>query len=98
MESCVPQIPLALATPSLNRGVAFTHPERPRLGLTGRLPSGVLTLDQQAARVWQQLQSIPTNLGRNLLLDQLHNAVTRTHLAVIPKHPYVATCTRRMGT
>jgi transposase len=25
-------------------------------------------------------------------------AVTRTHLAVIPKHPYVATCTRRMGT
>jgi hypothetical protein len=26
------------------------------------------------------------------------SAVTRTHLAVIPKHPYVATCTRRIGT
>jgi hypothetical protein len=64
MESCVPQIPLALATPSVNRGVAFTHEERRRLGLTGRLPSGVLTLDQQAARVWQQLQGISTDLGR----------------------------------
>ncbi len=94
----MPQIPLALATPSLNRGVAFTHEERRRLGLTGQLPSGVLTLEAQAERVRHQLHGIPTNLGRNLLLDQLHNAVTRTHLAVIPKHPYVATCTRRMGT
>jgi hypothetical protein len=28
-----------------NRGVAFTAAEREALGLTGRLPSGVLTLD-----------------------------------------------------
>jgi malate dehydrogenase (oxaloacetate-decarboxylating) len=42
---------LAPATPSLNRGVGFTHEERRRPGLAGRLPSGVLTPDQQAARV-----------------------------------------------
>ena len=86
MESCVPQIPLALATPSLNRGVAFTHEERRRLGLTGRLPSGVLTLDQQAARVWQQLQGMPTNLGRNLLLDQLRNRHEVLYFKVLSEH------------
>lgn len=46
-----PQIPAALSSPSLNRGVGFTREERKRLGLTGRLPTGVLTLDQQAERV-----------------------------------------------
>ncbi len=96
MESCVPQILLALATTSLNRGVAFTHEERPRLGLTGRLPSGVLTLDQQAARVWQQLQSIPTNLGRNLLLDQLseHHTMGRRPTGRGPNGPDRRRCAR----
>jgi len=33
------------------RGFGFTHEQRRKLGLTGRLPSGVLTLEQQAERV-----------------------------------------------
>jgi malate dehydrogenase (oxaloacetate-decarboxylating) len=86
MEGCVPQIPLALATPSLNRGVAFSREERRRLGLTGRLPSGVLTLEQQANRVWQQLQGTPTYLGRNLLLDQLHNRHEVLYFKVLSEH------------
>lgn len=72
MDGCVPRIPLPLVLPSLNRGVGFTHEERRRLGLVGRLPPGVLTLQQQADRVWQQLQSLTTDLARNVLLDQLH--------------------------
>lgn len=71
-DACVPRFPAALSTPSLNRGVGFTHEQRRRLGLTGRLPSAVLTLEQQADRVWHQLQSLATDLGRNLLLEQLH--------------------------
>jgi malate dehydrogenase (oxaloacetate-decarboxylating) len=86
MEDCVPQIPLALATPSLNRGVAFSREERRRLGLTGRLPSGVLTLEQQGKRVWQQLQATPTYLGRNLLLDQLHNRHEVLYFKVLCEH------------
>jgi malate dehydrogenase (oxaloacetate-decarboxylating) len=82
----MPQIPLALATPSLNRGVAFTHEERRRLGLTGRLPSGVLTLEAQAERVRHQLHGIPTNLGRNLLLDQLHNRHEVLYFKVLSEH------------
>ena len=45
MKSTDSQTPVALITPSLNRGTAFTHDERRKLGLTGRLPSAVLTLD-----------------------------------------------------
>ena len=45
MKSTDSQTPVALITPSLNRGTAFTDDERRKLGLTGRLPSAVLTLD-----------------------------------------------------
>jgi hypothetical protein len=37
-----------LNDPLRNRGVAFTPADREALGLTGRLPSGVLTLEEQA--------------------------------------------------
>ena len=86
MERCVQQVPVALATPGLNRGVAFTHDERRTLGITGRLPSGVITLEQQADRVWRQLQGMPTDLGRNLLLDQLHNRNEILYYKVLSEH------------
>ncbi len=41
-------IPSGLEDPMLNRGVGFTEAEREALGLTGRLPSAMLTLEQQA--------------------------------------------------
>lgn len=85
-DACVPRFPAALSTPSLNRGVGFTHEERRRLGLTGRLPSAVLTLEQQADRVWQQLQSLATDLGRNLLLEQLHYRHELLYFKVLSEH------------
>ncbi len=81
-----PKIPEALSTPSLNRGVGFTHEQRRRLGLTGRLPSAVLTLDEQADRVWHQLQSLATDLGRNLLLEQLHYRHELLYYKVLEDH------------
>lgn len=85
-DGCVPRIPLALVTPSLNRGVGFTHEERRRLGLTGRLPPALLTLDQQAERVWHQLQSLSTDLARNLLLEQLHYRHELLYFKVLIDH------------
>ncbi|MGE2817304.1 NAD-dependent malic enzyme [Mycobacterium heidelbergense] len=85
-DPCTPRIPAALAAPSLNRGVGFTHEQRRRLGLTGRLPSAVLTLDQQADRVWRQLQSLATDLGRNLLLEQLHYRHELLYYKVLEDH------------
>jgi malate dehydrogenase (oxaloacetate-decarboxylating) len=66
--------------------VGFTHEERRRLGLTGRLPAGVLTLEQQAARVWRQLQGMPTDMARNLLLDQLRYRHETLFFKVLSEH------------
>jgi malate dehydrogenase (oxaloacetate-decarboxylating) len=75
-----------MASPTLNRGVGFTREERHTLGLTGRLPPAVLTLEQQAQRVWRQLQSMATDLGRNLLLDQLHYRHQVLYFKVLEDH------------
>jgi malate dehydrogenase (oxaloacetate-decarboxylating) len=85
-DSHTPRVPAAMAAPSLNRGVGFTHEERRRLGLTGRLPSAVLTLDEQADRVWHQLQGMATDLGRNLLLEQLHYRHEVLYYKVLEDH------------
>ena len=82
----IARTPAALATPSLNRGVGFTHEQRRRLGLTGRLPSAVLTLEEQADRVWRQLQGMSTDLGRNLLLEQLHYRHELLYYRVLEDH------------
>ena len=55
-----PAEPAVLNDPLCNRGVAFTLAEREALGLTGRLPSGVLTLEEQARRAWQDAIWQPT--------------------------------------
>lgn len=81
-----PRIPTALSSPSINRGVGFTREQRRELGLTGRLPSGVLTLEQQAERVWRQLQSMSTDLARNLSLDQLHYRHQVLFFKVLSEH------------
>jgi len=85
-DPCPPRIPAALAAPSLNRGVGFTHEQRRQLGLTGRLPSAVLTLEEQADRVWHQLQGLATDLGRNLLLEQLHYRHELLYYRVLEDH------------
>jgi malate dehydrogenase (oxaloacetate-decarboxylating) len=69
----IPAVAAVLEDPFLNRGMAFTAAERETLGLTGRLPSAVLTLDQQAQRAYRQLQAQPTDLAENVYLEQLHD-------------------------
>ncbi|MFF4361281.1 NAD-dependent malic enzyme [Streptomyces sp. NPDC001604] len=64
----------ALLTDALrNKGVAFTREERERHGLLGALPPGVLSLEQQARRAWEQVQAQPDDLAKNVCLEQLHD-------------------------
>ncbi|MGW1747071.1 NAD-dependent malic enzyme [Streptomyces sp. NPDC002092] len=64
----------ALLTDALrNKGVAFTREERERHGLVGALPPGVLSLEQQARRAWEQVQAQPDDLAKNVCLEQLHD-------------------------
>jgi malate dehydrogenase (oxaloacetate-decarboxylating) len=62
-----------LRDPRLNKGTAFTESERAALGLTGLLPSRVLTLDQQAERAYRQCTQEPSALGKNIYLTALHD-------------------------
>ncbi|MFF3919766.1 NAD-dependent malic enzyme, partial [Streptomyces sp. NPDC001852] len=68
-----PSTPGVLVDPLRNRGVAFTPEERDALGLTGRLPSGVLTLERQAQRAYQQMRAQDSDLAKNVYLEQLHD-------------------------
>ena len=69
----MPAKPSVIADPLTNRGTAFTLEERRRLGIVGRFPAAVETLDQQVARSYAQLRSFATDLDKYVFLDQLHN-------------------------
>jgi malate dehydrogenase (oxaloacetate-decarboxylating) len=75
-----------LADPLRNRGAAFTEAQRRALGLTGRLPSAVLTLDQQAERAYQQLQAQGGDLAKNVYLEQLHDRNEVLYFKVLLDH------------
>ena len=81
-----PAEPGVLNDPLRNRGVAFTLAEREALGLTGRLPSGVLTLEEQARRVWQQLQAQGDDLAKNVYMEQLHDRNEVLYYKVLLDH------------
>ena len=81
-----PAVPGVLQDPISNRGAAFSRAERASLGLTGRLPSAVLTLEQQALRVYQQLQRQPGDLAKNVYLERLHDRNETLYYRVLSEH------------
>jgi malate dehydrogenase (oxaloacetate-decarboxylating) len=62
-----------LRDPRSNRGTAFSAEERRALGLEGLLPAGILTLEDQAKRSYEQYQAQPTDLAKNIFLAALHD-------------------------
>lgn len=72
-SSSTPATPGVLEDPLINRGVAFTPEEREALGLTGRLPSAVLSLEEQGRRAYAQLHRQPTDLAKNVYLEEVHD-------------------------
>src|SRR5258707_1106791 len=81
-----PAIPGVLNDPILNRGVAFTAAEREALGLTGRLPAAVLTLEEQAQRAYRQLQDQGSDLAKNVYLEQLHDRNETLYYKLLGDH------------
>ena len=81
-----PAVPGVLDDPIKDHGTAFTPAQRDALGLTGRLPSAVLNLDQQAARAYRQLRQQPTDLAKNVYLEQLHDRNETLYYKVLADH------------
>ena len=65
--------PAVLGASGINRGTAFTLPEREALGLTGLLPTGVSTLEGQLRRVYAQYQAQGSDLRKWVLLTNLRD-------------------------
>lgn len=62
-----------LTFPQINKGTAFTMEERHALGLVGKLPSKVETIEEQAKRAYKQFSSFKEPINRNIFLNQLLN-------------------------
>jgi malate dehydrogenase (oxaloacetate-decarboxylating) len=75
-----------LDDPILNCGAAFSAAEREALGLTGRLPSAVLTLEEQAQRAYRQLQDQGSDLAKNVYLEQLHDRNETLYYKLLGDH------------
>src|ERR1700694_5631612 len=61
-----------LRDPLLNKGTAFTEEERDTHGLRGLLPAHLLTLEEQARRVMDNLRRLPDDLEKYVALNALH--------------------------
>ncbi|MFE9924769.1 oxaloacetate-decarboxylating malate dehydrogenase [Streptomyces sp. NPDC005774] len=81
-----PAIPSVLVDPLRNRGVTFTREEREALDLTGRLPSGVLTLERQGRRAYRQMQAQGSDLAKNVYLEQLHDRNEALYFKLLTEH------------
>jgi len=62
-----------LGTPMINRGTAFTTKERAELQLDGLLPSGVVSLEGQLRRVYEQFSMQPDDLSKNVYLTSMRD-------------------------
>jgi malic enzyme len=62
-----------LRDPLLNKGTSFSAAERQGLRIEGLLPFKSVSQEQQAARIYEQLQAQPEPLQKYLLLSALQN-------------------------
>jgi malate dehydrogenase (oxaloacetate-decarboxylating) len=62
-----------LNTTLLNKGTAFSYEERCELGLLGKLPERIETLEEQVARTYGQLNRYKNKLNRFIFLSNLQD-------------------------
>jgi malate dehydrogenase (oxaloacetate-decarboxylating)(NADP+) len=70
----------------LYRSIAFTRPERDRLGLTGLLPHRVSTQRQLVDRVMTGLRALPRDLDRYMALSSLQERNERLFYRTVIDH------------
>ncbi|HUL81462.1 MAG TPA: oxaloacetate-decarboxylating malate dehydrogenase [Gammaproteobacteria bacterium] len=96
-----------LRDPLLNKGTAFSAGERRGLRIEGLLPFKSISQEQQAARIYEQLQAQPDPLQKYVLLSALQNRNTHLFYRLLGDHleelmpivytPTVGTATQRFS-
>jgi malate dehydrogenase (oxaloacetate-decarboxylating) len=75
-----------LRSPRFNRGTAFTLEERAAFGLEGLLPAGVLSLEEQVKRSYEQYRAQADDLARNTFLAALHDRNEVLYFKLLEEH------------
>ena len=75
-----------LRLPQINKGTAFTNAERRDLGLVGLLPPAVLTIEQQAHRLYEMYSVLPNDLAKNSFLAALQDRNETLFFYLLGKH------------
>jgi len=76
-----------LRDPALNKGTAFTGPERDALGLHGLLPPHVCTQQDQVARVLENFHRLQTPLAKYILIEALQDRNEALFYRLIMENP-----------
>jgi malate dehydrogenase (oxaloacetate-decarboxylating)(NADP+) len=71
---------------ALNRSIAFGRKERERFGLTGLLPYRVATEQQMVERVMVNLERLPRDIDRYMLLSSLQERNERLFFRTVIQH------------
>jgi malate dehydrogenase (oxaloacetate-decarboxylating) len=79
-----------LNTPYLNKGSAFPPDERRAFNLTGLLPQGVQTLEQQCKRAYEQYSSRPDDLAKNTFLTSLKDQNEVLYYKASPTYTFMS--------
>ncbi|MFJ1652483.1 NAD-dependent malic enzyme [Streptomyces sp. NPDC088337] len=82
----MPVKPTVLQDRYRNRGTAYTLEERARLGITGRLPAAVETLDDQADRAYGQLMQKSSDLQKYIYLNEIHDRNQILYFKLLADH------------
>jgi malate dehydrogenase (oxaloacetate-decarboxylating) len=75
-----------LSVPQLNKGSAFTEEERHALGLFGKLPKRIETIEEQVARAYFQLQNHGTRLQKYIFLNNLLDRNQVLYFKLLTEH------------
>jgi malate dehydrogenase (oxaloacetate-decarboxylating)(NADP+) len=76
-----------LRDPALNKGTAFTGPERDALGLRGLLPPHVCRQEDQVARVLENFHRLQTPLAKYILIEALQDRNEALFYRLIMENP-----------
>jgi malate dehydrogenase (oxaloacetate-decarboxylating)(NADP+) len=71
---------------TLNRSITFDRKERDRLGLTGLLPYTVVTEKQMVARLMDQVERLPRDIDRYMLLSSVQERNERLFYQTVLEH------------
>lgn len=78
--------PALLEAPLLNKGSAFTQRERQQFNLEGLLPYKIETIEEQEARVYQQLCAFQTPMDKHIYLRNIQDTNETVYFRLVTDH------------